>query len=571
MARTLEGVRTWWHDPNLYNITQADAVVLSDGRIVIGFAGADNSGQGLVSLGILDQAGDTLTSLGTSVYPGTPGGFPVSSVRGFDLQEGPGGRLSATLFLTESEVGADTNFAMLLQRFNGTAATGTAVAVDPATTANPVNQHAAIVYDAQGGARVFWTESATGQGQSTGIRMASFAPNGAAVGTPVTVVADHLAGGIISAEANPIMVDATAMKNGNIALTWTESSAFAAPSYGQPKVMLQVIRPTGAAVGAAIEIDGTSAQQSQIVALKGGGMVVAWLDFSLGDQGIYKAQMLTATGALRGGVFEISSTFSTQEHQLEMVALDNGGWAALWKDMTNQTYLARLFDAAGTAASGDFLALDSVGDFLNPTVGMVAHGNELIVHASGLNRVITGGFVMQGQTFSTGSSLGQSLTLGSGDDSVAGGGLDDRLSGAGGMDTLRGNGGSDTLEGGSGRDDLNGGDGVDQIAGGAGGDRLTGGRGPDSFIYRSSAEGGDRITDFDGAGGDRLIFTKAGFGGATGILSGAVTDTAHMGLFFNTATGVLSYDADGAGSAARVTIATLTGVTALAWDDALFM
>lgn len=571
MARTLEGVRTWWHDPNLYNITQTDAVVLSDGRIVVGFAGADNSGQGLVSLGVLDQAADTLTSLGTSVYPGAEGGFPVSSVRGFDLQAGPGGRLSATLFLTESEVGADTNFAMLVQSFTGTAASGAAVAVDPATTANSANEHTAIVYDAQGNSRVFWTEATTGQDRSTGIRMATFAPNGAAVGTPITVVADRATSGIIPGEANPIMVDATAMKNGNIALTWTESTAFAAPTYGQPKVMLQVIRPSGAAVGAAIEIDGTSAQQSQIIALKGGGMVVAWLDFSLGDLGVYKAQMLSATGAKQGGVFEISSTITNQEHQLDMVALDNGGWAACWKDFSNQTYLARLFDASGTATSGDFLALDTISDFLNPTLGMVAHGNELIIHAAGLNSVITGGFVMQGQTFSTASSLGLVRNLGAADDSLAGGGLDDRLSGGGGDDSLRGNGGSDTLEGGGGRDVLVGGDGIDQIAGGTGRDRLTGGAGPDAFIYRTAAEGGDRITDFDGAGGDRLIFTMAGFGGATAILSGATTNTAHVGLFFNTATGVLSYDADGSGAAARVTVATLAGVTALAWDDTLFI
>lgn len=571
MARILEGARTWWHDPNLYNIGETDAVVLSDGRIVVGFAGADNSGQGMASLGFLDQGGDTLTSLATTVYPGTPGGFPVSSVRGFDLQAGPGGRLSATLFLTESDVGADPNFAILMQRFNGTAASGAAVAVDPATTANSANEHTAIVYDAQGGARVFWTEATTGQDRSTGIRMATFAPNGAAVGTPVTVVADHATAGLIPGEANPIMVDATFMRNGNIAVTWTESTAFAAPTYGQPKVMVQVIRPSGAAVGAAIEIDGTSAQQSQIITLRGGGMVVAWLDFSLGDLGVYKAQMLTATGARQGGVFEISSTITNQEHQLDMVALDNGGWAACWKDFSNQTYLARLFDASGTATSGDFLALDTISDFLNPTVGMLAHGNELIIHAAGLNSAITGGFVMQGQTFSTASSLGVSQALGASNDNITGGGLDDRYSGGLGNDTLRGGGGSDTLEGATGRDDLNGGDGVDQLAGGAGADRLTGGGGPDSFIYRASTDGGDRITDFDGAEGDRLIITSAGFGGATAILSGAVTNNGHIGLFFNTATGVLSYDADGAGAAARQTVATLLGVTALAWDDALFI
>lgn len=570
MARLIEGVRTWRHDPTLFNITEADAVMLSDGRIAVGFAGADNSGRGQVSLGILDQASDSLTGISTTLYPDAPGGLSFTAVRGFDLEAGPGGRLASALFLPESAVGSDTNFALLVQGYSGTAASGAAVAVDPAGTAQNVIPGSAIVYDSTGGFRVFYSDGASST-DSNGIRMARFAANGAAVGSPVTVVADHLAGGMIPLQANPIFVDATAMKNGNIALTWTESSAFAAPGYGQPKVMVQVVTPAGAAVGSALEIDGTSAKLSQILTLKGGGMVVAWLDSSPGDLGIWKAQMLTATGALQGSTFEISSSISTQEADLQLVSLDNGGWAAAWRDMTNQSHLVRLFNAAGQGTTGDFLAVDTAMDYPNGDVGLISHGDELIVYMHGLNATVGAGFVMQGETYSTASSLGLLRNLGSTNDSVAGGSLDDRLSGNLGNDTLRGNGGSDTLEGGGGRDQLTGGDGLDQIAGGAGADRLTGGAGPDAFIYRASTEGGDRISDFNGAEGDRLIFTKAGFGGATGVLSGAVTDASHVGLFFNTATGVLSYDADGAGAAARVTIATLAGVTALAWDDTLFV
>lgn len=44
---------------------------------------------------------------------------------------------------------------------------------------------------------------------------------------------------------------------------------------------------------------------------------------------------------------------------------------------------------------------------------------------------------------------------------------------------------------------INGGRGNDRIIGGAGRDRLTGGQGNDLFIYRSKAEFGDVITDFE--------------------------------------------------------------------------
>jgi Ca2+-binding RTX toxin-like protein len=90
-------------------------------------------------------------------------------------------------------------------------------------------------------------------------------------------------------------------------------------------------------------------------------------------------------------------------------------------------------------------------------------------------------------------------------------------------------------------------------------------------VFQGFAEGGDTITDFNGAEGDRLVFSTAGFGGATTVLSGAVLNTAHQGLFFNTTTGVLTHDADGAGASSVLTIAKLTGVTSLAFADMLFL
>lgn len=56
--------------------------------------------------------------------------------------------------------------------------------------------------------------------------------------------------------------------------------------------------------------------------------------------------------------------------------------------------------------------------------------------------------------------------------------------------------GDDLLVGGQSRDRLNGGRGNDVLIGKFDRDVLTGGAGRDRFIYRSFAEGGDRITDF---------------------------------------------------------------------------
>jgi Ca2+-binding RTX toxin-like protein len=100
------------------------------------------------------------------------------------------------------------------------------------------------------------------------------------------------------------------------------------------------------------------------------------------------------------------------------------------------------------------------------------------------------------------------FTGGAGADSYQGGGKADVLSGLGGKDTLIGGGGNDTLSGGAGADQLTGGAGKDSLFGGGGGDTLTGGSGADSFVFKlkgdSHATAFDTITDFSGAGGDRI-------------------------------------------------------------------
>lgn len=127
------------------------------------------------------------------------------------------------------------------------------------------------------------------------------------------------------------------------------------------------------------------------------------------------------------------------------------------------------------------------------------------------------------------------------------------------------------MRGGYGNDRLVGGTGRDLIDGGAGRDRLTGGAGADSFVFNAASDGGDKITDFNAAEGDRLVFHRAGFNDAYGVLSGATLNTSHAGLFFETSTGLLTYDPDGAGAAARIVVAELIGVTSLAFGDAVFV
>ena len=145
-------------------------------------------------------------------------------------------------------------------------------------------------------------------------------------------------------------------------------------------------------------------------------------------------------------------------------------------------------------------------------------------------------------------------------------------------DTALGGGGADVLSGGGGADTLNGGGGADILIGGAGRDLLTGGEGADRFVFTTVWDAGDTITDFDA--GDVLQFSARAFGRPGALVLGEtlIVDDDPVSVLwrkatflFDTDTGVLSWDRDGAGRAKAVSVATLTGVTTLDASDFLFV
>jgi Ca2+-binding RTX toxin-like protein len=74
--------------------------------------------------------------------------------------------------------------------------------------------------------------------------------------------------------------------------------------------------------------------------------------------------------------------------------------------------------------------------------------------------------------------------------------------------------GDDNIVGSNFNDTINGGDGNDTITGGLGADVLSGGTGADLFVYTTTKEGGDKITDFK-AGTDKFQFVSSEFGNLT--------------------------------------------------------
>ncbi|MBT9100003.1 hypothetical protein KFZ76_20080 [Methylovulum psychrotolerans] len=147
------------------------------------------------------------------------------------------------------------------------------------------------------------------------------------------------------------------------------------------------------------------------------------------------------------------------------------------------------------------------------------------------------------------------------------------------IENLTGSAYNDVLLGSTANNTLLGGAGNDLLAGGLGNDTLTGGAGQDTFAFNSTlgAANIDTITDFSVAD-DTIRLSKGIFTTLTsGVLAaeafkiignGGVADSTDH-LLYNTATGSLSYDADGSGAGAAVQIAILG--TGLAMTNADFM
>ena len=155
------------------------------------------------------------------------------------------------------------------------------------------------------------------------------------------------------------------------------------------------------------------------------------------------------------------------------------------------------------------------------------------------------------------ANVEQLQLTGSGNISGTGNSRANTITGNAGKNTLLGKGGADSLDGGAGKDKLDGGNGLDTLTGGAGADKFV-------FSAAAKAKNADVITDFDPTE-DTIVLSRKMF---KALEKGAIADadvayttdsdatSAH--LIYDTATGGLFYDKDGAGSAPDVRIATLS-------------
>ncbi|HBE19196.1 MAG TPA: hypothetical protein DEG17_14775 [Cyanobacteria bacterium UBA11149] len=134
----------------------------------------------------------------------------------------------------------------------------------------------------------------------------------------------------------------------------------------------------------------------------------------------------------------------------------------------------------------------------------------------------------------------------------------DVINAQGGNDTIDGKSGDDLLRGGAGNDTLLGGAGNDILVGGSGNDTLTGGSGNDQFVYQSTSDFADTITDFN-ATADKLVLTSLfqsiGYAGSNPIGDG------YLRFVQSGSTTIVQIDSNG-GADSFSDLATLNSFTA---------
>jgi Ca2+-binding RTX toxin-like protein len=231
----------------------------------------------------------------------------------------------------------------------------------------------------------------------------------------------------------------------------------------------------------------------------------------------------------------------------------------------------------GVAASGQF-----GNDSLDGGAGIDTLSFAISSTFSGMTIDLGAGTLTGGGANGSGSaSLSgiENVFAGGAADRITGSAVANAIDGYDGDDTIDGGAGDDTLYGNSREDMVVGGLGNDVVDGGSESDTLTGGAGADDFAFTTwPFESVDTITDFasglDELRFDGFTFIRIGgsdfsagdgrFHAAAGATSGHDADDR---VIFNTSTGEVFYDADGAGSEAAHLVARLEAGASLVASD----
>lgn len=264
------------------------------------------------TVNIFDSAG---TQIGSALSLGT---YYTSNVESVALADGG----FAVVWSDSRTTGADTSGSgVRISTFDQAGnALLSEVLVNTSTTGSQALP--SVTGLADGGFVVAWTDQASGNWR---IKAQIFDASGSKVGT------EFAASTLTTPYGGEVGTSAITLTNGNFAIAWYEG-------YAQH---IRVFTPTGTPVGAEITVPayfGGAVEGPELTALSDGGFVVTWVgnygtNSDGSGSGIY-FQAYDAAGAPVGSVQLANATLAGDQIEPSVVALDNGGFAITWTDMS---------------------------------------------------------------------------------------------------------------------------------------------------------------------------------------------------------------------------------------------
>jgi Ca2+-binding RTX toxin-like protein len=212
-------------------------------------------------------------------------------------------------------------------------------------------------------------------------------------------------------------------------------------------------------------------------------------------------------------------------------------------------------------------------------------GNDFLYGGEGGDQAVGG----DGDNYLDGGNGDDLLEGGNGNDTLVGGAGKDFLTGGNDNDFLFGGNDDDFLDSGAGRDYLDGGLGNDLFFIRDGGDTVIGGLGADAFAVIGSSSAVTRIIDFSpvddtiglfffgfGGAGSQVGFSFSAFGSAVvgspaltpeQFIVGTSAISSSQRVIYNSNTGAVFVDVDGAGGAAQQQVLSLSPFLNLTNND----
>ena len=183
----------------------------------------------------------------------------------------------------------------------------------------------------------------SGAGDSSGVFLRIFDENNNPVSAEL----------LVNTEVSPTnqWPSVTQLANGNIVVSWEESS----------NIKAQIFSPDGTRLSVSdfVVADSIDTEtDSSVAALTGGGFVVTYTDFDDGSNYGVFAQRFDDSGAAVGDLFRVNETTSSFQYRSEVTGTEDGGFAVTFYDAATRQVFVQQYDANGAIIDSP-IAVDS--------------------------------------------------------------------------------------------------------------------------------------------------------------------------------------------------------------------